>query len=448
MGAAAASSLPEQNRTCRYIPSELVEEILVRLPVKSLLRFSTVSKSWNLIISDPQFIGKHRSAAALPGRERILVSHSTHGSLIPSSTLPLSSISSNQTIHDAPPLICPFTLSWSATHLLASCDGLWCVEHDASLFLWNPSMRTHKKLPLPSIHLQDPLDRDYQFRHHFCFGIGYDSFADDYKILKLRCDHNHTSFPNDELYSLKNDSWRKIQTFPQKLYQFGKGVFTSSGSSLHWVGYPHHESSLHEPVILSFNLRTEKYAEVAQPPYDPEPRFEHDLMKLSDIRGKLCLHLNYYDKSRYCFWVMQDQCNYSWSTMVDVDYCSVEPYPERCVSLTALYFYDDGKILIKSIAEEYPTTLMFIDDKSEPQFGYRCTYDEYISGHLYVENLVSPAKFSSRKQPPVAARGRPKPRGSFVCFSSFVLYHFISILCWIVEIVFKWKEKLPSSCFQ
>lgn len=298
-------------------------------------------------------------------------------------------------------------------------------------------MRTHKKLRLPSNLVQDPLDCDYQFRYHFCFGIGYDSFTDDYKILKLRCDHTHTSSPHDELYSLKSDSWRKIPTFPKKLYQFGKGVFTSSGA-LHWVGYPHNESS-HEPVIISFNLRTEKYAEVVQPTYDRESRFEHDRMKLSDIRGKLCLHLNYHHTRRYVFWVMQDQ----WSKMVDIDYCSVEPNPERCVSLTALYFYDNGKILIKSIAEEYPTTLMFIDEKSEAQFGYRCTYDECTSGHLFVETLVSPAKYCSRKQPPVIV-SRPNPRGSFVWFSAFVLYHFLSILCWTIEIVFKWKEKLPT----
>lgn len=44
---------------------ELVLEILIRLPVKSLLRFKLVSKAWRAIISDPLFIRKHLEHSAL-----------------------------------------------------------------------------------------------------------------------------------------------------------------------------------------------------------------------------------------------------------------------------------------------------------------------------------------------------------------------------------------------
>ena len=49
-------------------PSELLEElvieILLRLPVKSLLRFKSVSKAWQAIISDPSFICSHLRQSA------------------------------------------------------------------------------------------------------------------------------------------------------------------------------------------------------------------------------------------------------------------------------------------------------------------------------------------------------------------------------------------------
>uniref|UniRef100_A0A6V7QW55 F-box domain-containing protein n=1 Tax=Ananas comosus var. bracteatus TaxID=296719 RepID=A0A6V7QW55_ANACO len=41
-------------------PDELISEVLVRLPVKSLLRFRCVSRTWRSLISDPHLIESHR----------------------------------------------------------------------------------------------------------------------------------------------------------------------------------------------------------------------------------------------------------------------------------------------------------------------------------------------------------------------------------------------------
>ncbi|GFP82038.1 F-box protein at3g17710 [Phtheirospermum japonicum] len=48
-----------QNVTSTNIPEDIIRTILSRLPVKSLLRFRTVSKSWNTMISDPRFARLH-----------------------------------------------------------------------------------------------------------------------------------------------------------------------------------------------------------------------------------------------------------------------------------------------------------------------------------------------------------------------------------------------------
>ena len=42
-----------------FLPVELVVEILSRLPVKSLLLFKSVCKSWKTLISDPKFAQTH-----------------------------------------------------------------------------------------------------------------------------------------------------------------------------------------------------------------------------------------------------------------------------------------------------------------------------------------------------------------------------------------------------
>ncbi|RXH90692.1 hypothetical protein DVH24_035456 [Malus domestica] len=46
-------------RRRKHIPEEILFEILVRLPVKSLLRFRCVCKSWNTLISSPDFRNAH-----------------------------------------------------------------------------------------------------------------------------------------------------------------------------------------------------------------------------------------------------------------------------------------------------------------------------------------------------------------------------------------------------
>ncbi|KAK1678624.1 hypothetical protein QYE76_039472 [Lolium multiflorum] len=46
------------------LPEELVLEILIRQPVKSLRRFKCVSKAWRTEISDPYFIRSHLQFSA------------------------------------------------------------------------------------------------------------------------------------------------------------------------------------------------------------------------------------------------------------------------------------------------------------------------------------------------------------------------------------------------
>ena len=43
------------------LPEEIVEEISKRLPVKSLVRFKSVAKSWYAQINDPNFITAFRT---------------------------------------------------------------------------------------------------------------------------------------------------------------------------------------------------------------------------------------------------------------------------------------------------------------------------------------------------------------------------------------------------
>ncbi|KAM1172359.1 hypothetical protein TB2_022168 [Malus domestica] len=58
--------LPAAKAVARNL--DLVTLILVRLPMKSLLRFKCVSKQWLCRISSQNFYSHHRSLSQIPGR--------------------------------------------------------------------------------------------------------------------------------------------------------------------------------------------------------------------------------------------------------------------------------------------------------------------------------------------------------------------------------------------
>ncbi|PHT61313.1 hypothetical protein T459_34836 [Capsicum annuum] len=54
------------------LPSDILFLILIKVPsVKSLLRFKSISKSWNIIISDNEFKRTHRDQSKALGREKL-----------------------------------------------------------------------------------------------------------------------------------------------------------------------------------------------------------------------------------------------------------------------------------------------------------------------------------------------------------------------------------------
>ncbi|KAK4732806.1 hypothetical protein R3W88_025794 [Solanum pinnatisectum] len=176
--------------TC-IVPSDIQYLILINVPIaKSLLRFKSVSKSWNVIISDNEFKKIHHDESKALGREKLL--------LLKQSTNEFG-----------------FREKFRKAKVLCSCDGLVVLKNLYKTYvLWNPSIREYKTLACPyfsyngkvpnssykNYALWNPSTR-YQYRTLTCphnhlyynnlprrvsaCGLCYDSSVDDYKVILI-----------------------------------------------------------------------------------------------------------------------------------------------------------------------------------------------------------------------------------------------------------------------
>ncbi|KAL6196803.1 hypothetical protein ACLB2K_032416 [Fragaria x ananassa] len=158
------------------LPEDVIVNILCWMPVKSLIRFTSVSKRWRFIIlSDPKFaasqLNRARRLKALGPRLIFLTNAPQLGSLDlgdtasfghPSSVRKLSLPLERHACRDVT--------------ILGSCNGLVCVAFDASCFyIWNPATRFFMELPEPGFP-----DVCQQLTFH---GVGYLSATDDYRVF-------------------------------------------------------------------------------------------------------------------------------------------------------------------------------------------------------------------------------------------------------------------------
>ncbi|WCJ26287.1 F-box and associated interaction domains-containing protein [Euphorbia peplus] len=130
------------------LPEDILIEILIRLPVKSLSKLKTVCKSWFCIIKSKEFVKRHLHRA-----------HSTRsnqhndvlGLLVPprycSDHCVLYNIeNSDGTVHAR-----KFSLPFKVVEVCNYCDGLICFNLSGSdILLWNPSLPTehYKIIPM------------------------------------------------------------------------------------------------------------------------------------------------------------------------------------------------------------------------------------------------------------------------------------------------------------
>ncbi|KAK4722938.1 hypothetical protein R3W88_013171 [Solanum pinnatisectum] len=167
-------------------PEDIVNEILLRRPVKSLLRFKCACKNWYALIKTPKFIQQHLKKNCSPLQLFI----SNFGDVLDDSCpMTLISEENSQTF-------------LGMKYVIGYVDGLLLMEGEiysaTCCALWNPATREVR-----SLHVLSPIT--YYSPN---FGLGIDPLTNDYKVVYFL--HYEAT-----VYSCRRDSWRvfKIEDF-------------------------------------------------------------------------------------------------------------------------------------------------------------------------------------------------------------------------------------------
>lgn len=257
----------------------------------------------------------------------------------------------------------------NSVRVVGCCNGLVCIAINGKhFFLWNPSTRKYKKLP----------DVDERMKRGLFitkYGFGFDESNDDYKVVGVLsgfCDADRYE-TMVKIYSLRADSWKRIEVFDDGLPFDDAGKFVSG--KLHW-GKRFGSSSRWDIVCL--DLGSEKRGIVAQPRYI-DSVFSPSLGVIGGCLSVLCD----FPKTSVDVWVLKEYgVTESWAKMVTVPYVND---PWEGLYSTPLFIGSNGEILLV-----YGTRFIIYDPKDNrfrrPKMR---NFSTFFEADVYSESLVS-----------------------------------------------------------
>ncbi|KAK9287766.1 hypothetical protein L1049_016206 [Liquidambar formosana] len=349
------------------LPTEIIVDILARLPVKTLIRFKCVCKSWRSLIADPHFVQEHLDRATKDA--------DTHRRRLLLSTFPLQSINyeaADEDIDAAVMFDFPLKIPNRKAEIVGSCNGLICLLVDSdSIILWNPSTRDAKELPKPYAVTDD---------NKLSYGFGFDSGIDDYKLVRVARPATSSDFDKTivEVFVLKTNFWRRIDVDPN-IVLYGPGNLLNG--VLHWFVEREIDQDL-LGAIVSFDLAAEKFDEVLLLP-DPDVVniSIRDFRVLGEYPSIVCSNFDDYVE----IWVMKEYgVKASWTKVVTIE-SETAPIYEDWVA--ALWFSKNDEVLIDVDGK----ILAMYNPKEKTRRNLMVHGDcAWFETFMYVESLVSP----------------------------------------------------------
>ncbi|KAI4352220.1 hypothetical protein L6164_006493 [Bauhinia variegata] len=229
-------------------PLEILEYILHKLSLKTLVLCTSVCKQWKSIIADPVFISNHIGHTCLLRQWRkigeefqfqesySLLLDNNRFDLVTTFEYPLSDRCNHPTF----------------SQLVGTCNGLVCLYNlGLDFIIWNPTIRKYFLLPVRRL-----ANLSY-------YGFGFDSRNNDFKVVGLAGNPGYEV----AVFSLATRCWKiftgsRIPSFMLKELLFEKGNSMFKDGLLHWAVMT---NKTHENFVLTFDLAEETFGEIMLP---------------------------------------------------------------------------------------------------------------------------------------------------------------------------------------
>ncbi|XP_073287018.1 F-box/kelch-repeat protein At3g23880-like isoform X1 [Primulina huaijiensis] len=353
------------------LPEEIVVEILARLPVKSLLKFRCVSKSWLALIYSQQLIKTHLNNSR-SGRNfsnyRIMstISHPNfdlrHCSVISLMQEPST---------DACSIDYPKKHPKKAVWVVGSCNGLICLAiNEKDLFFWNPSTRKSKKLP--------PVNVNIKRGFYNIYGFGYNECDDDYKVVGIFCVFGNAGAYESmvKIYSSKINSWKRMEDFKGGVPLDDSGKFACG--KLHWSASSNLGLDFRWDIV-SLDMESEVYGIVEQPNYG-EREFDSTLGVLGEC---ICILCNY-QYINADLWVLKEYgVKESWTKVATIPYVDT---PGKLLYSKVLFMLQNGELLLVFGMH----FVVYNPEDNSVRIPETSNLKAFLEADIYFESLVSP----------------------------------------------------------
>nr|AAG51533.1 hypothetical protein; 35539-34386 [Arabidopsis thaliana] len=181
------------------IPLDIATDIFLRLPAKSVVRFSCVAKHWSSITTAPYFTNSFETRPNLlfffKEADRFFVVTVPKPNRRPNESVSHTSSQILDSYQTPYPKHSCFTIKTESVH------GLICFQRGTKPIVWNPTMRKFKPLRKP--------DKSWESLTVF---LGYDPLERTHKVVAMPCDKASDECRILTLGSADQESWRTVKT--------------------------------------------------------------------------------------------------------------------------------------------------------------------------------------------------------------------------------------------
>ncbi|OWM66451.1 hypothetical protein CDL15_Pgr013668 [Punica granatum] len=339
----------------QYLPPEIIFEILVRLPVKSLCRFRCVSPFWHSMISSPHFIESHFAHSS--SRPTLLISclYSEHDRGCSIRGTSFYSMNYSNRENQLQTLTKHGKLTWSHSprcpDILQSVGGQVLVQLGDVIRIYNPSTRES----VADVTTQNP-----EGTHAMESFLGFDPIGKIHKILctflRFSLEQHGPWFIDYKVLALDGkNQWRTISDGHRHL-------ITSNSICLDGVIY-YITGSLAEPQeqqsFIGFDVRSESFRMMELPSPLKASSTSATEWHLVELHGRVAIVHNYdlTHGEEIDLWVFEGfNQRQSWS-------CKriLLPLSWKHIYLLLLGGTQTGELLFRPLFVDQPCRLFYFD---------------------------------------------------------------------------------------